>query len=697
MKRSGRIAGIWLLCAVVIALLFMTGILDKQKTWTELKQEYTGGDNLWRVEDGDAYGTVATGPYFDLPVGTYRIKWQIEGDGENRIVLSNSNDAAVTPDEFIIYPDKWQDEAWFEIKEHTHSLSVNVQFASGSWMQLHNIRLYSPMYTDNAWTVSLLLIALCALVTMHLLGRLTPQGMKEIALLAIAVLLVSQPCLGENSPMAYDTHFHAARIMNLADGLRSGLLPVRAAGFSYNGYGAMTSVFYPDLLLYPWALALLGGASITWVINSLVVVVNALTAACMYSCAKRMLGHRQGAMCAAILYVFSIYRLEDLYCRLMVGEMLAMAFVPVFLLGLYEVILGDKRRWPVLVLGATLVFRSHMLSTVLCAGVALVMGLLFIRKIFKEKRLSAIAAAIAAALLINLNQIVPMLMSVKAGVNTTVVGFGFAGAALSLEQLLRPGEYIGLALLVGAAAFVAADAQEKSARRVLWLIFAAGAACAVLATNIIPWGHVSVLTRGLVDTLQFPWRFLLLTSVCFALCGGDGLARLLGGNGLRAATAALALGMICSMPYIGTMSPYDYELEFGQGAKTYMIYPEYQIEGTNVNDTRSHEVLLDGEAQLTHYEKRGTRIDAHVQAAQETALSFPLFGFPGYEACVDGETAPWRLGENNRLTVAVPAGAHHVQIRYAGKTLWTALDILSLLCALGLAVYGIDRKKRRWI
>ena len=699
-KRKGAaIAAVWIICALAVAAVFATGVLNRQKVWTDV--QLTGADDAqreWRLADGDAYGRVGSGPYYDLPTGTYRIKWQIEGDGENRMVLSCSNDAQITPAEIVIQPDQWEDEARFEIREHTHSFAINLDFMSGTYMRLDNIRLYTPFYTDSAFTFAAVLLALCLLATLYLCGRLTAQGMRELELLALAVALASLPCLGENSPLSYDTHFHAARIMNLADGLRSGQLPVRVGGFSYNGYGAMTSVFYPDLLLYPWALMLLGGASMTYVINTLVIAVNAMTAACMLACGRRLLGSREAALCASVLYLFSIYRLEDLYCRLMVGEMLAMAFLPVFLLGLYEVVLGDRRRWPVLALGATLVFRSHMLTTVLCAGAAAVMAVLFIRRMLRERRIAAMAAAAGATLLINLNQIVPMLMSFKAGVNTPVCLFGFADAALELRTMLAPNRYIGMALLIGAAAFVAADVreEEKSARRVLWLVLAAGTACAVLSTRLIPWHHISKLTGGLADTLQFPWRFLLLTAACLALAGGDGIARLLKGNGMRAAACTLALCMVCALPYVQDMFPYDGELEFGQSAKTYMIYPEYQIEGTDVNATRSRKPLLSGDVTLTAYEKDGTRVTAQVAAESDAQIALPMFGFIGYAAELNGERIDWTLGENNRLTIDVPAGTQgELRVWYEGKAIWRVMDALSAASALGLAAFVLIGRRKR--
>ncbi|MGN0773385.1 MAG: hypothetical protein ACI4MP_06285 [Candidatus Ventricola sp.] len=701
-KKSGAtILAMWALCAVVIAAVFATGVLNKQKVWTDVQLDYTGGSQQeWRIENGDEYGYVGSGPYYNLPVGTYRVKWQIDGDGANRMVLSSANDARITPAEITIEPGKWEDEAWFEIKDPTHSFFIHLEFASGSFMRVDNIRLYSPFYTDSAFTFAAALIVLCLLATLYLRGRLSSQGMRELAVLAIAVMLASIPCLRKDSMMVTDTHFHAARIMNLADGLRSGSFPVRVGGFSYNGYGAVTSVFYPDLLLYPWALMLLGGASMAYVLNSLTIVINALTVWCMWKAGERLLGNRQAALCASLLYLFSIYRVADAYNRFALGEMLAMTFLPFFFLGLYEVVLGEKRRWPTLVLGMTLVFRSHMPSTVLCAGTSVMVGLLFLGKIVREKRIASICAAMMATLLINLNQIVPMLMSFSAGVNTTVCQFGFANAAMGLSALLEPSWCIGMALIIGVAAFVAADVpeEEKAARRVLWLILGAGVMYAVLATNMVPWGHISELTGGLVDMLQFPWRFLSLAATCFALVGGDGIARMQKGKGMRAVVCALALGLICWMPYIHDTVYARDMLEFGQSTKTYMIYPEYQIEGTDVNATRSRKPLLSGDVTLTAYEKDGTRVTAQVQAQSDAQVTLPMFGFIGYAVELNGERMDWTLGENNRLTVSLPAGAQgELRIWYEGKTSWKVMDVLSVASAMGLAAFVLIRRKQKWV
>ena len=90
----------------------------------------------------------------------------------------------------------------------------------------------------------------------------------------------------------------------------------------------------------------------------------------MYAAAKRLFQNRWAATCASVLYTLSAYRVMDVYTRVAVGEAMAMAFFPLFIVGLYEVLFGDAKCWRMLALSACGIFLSHMLSTMLCAVLA---------------------------------------------------------------------------------------------------------------------------------------------------------------------------------------------------------------------------------------------------------------------------------------------------------------------------------------
>ena len=571
-------------------------------------------------------------------------------------------------------------------------------------MRLDDLRLYSPTYTDGAWTAALVLLGawLLAVIWRRIGDR---EGRCALAMLAFAVIFSSLPMLKDGVVMSADTQFHGARLMNLADALAAGQVPARLGGFSYNGYGAVTSAFYPDVLLYPLALMMLGGASVTFAMQAFTVLSGIATAAIMYAVARRVLGSRPAATCAAILYVLGNYRIERLYNAFMLGQIAAMAVLPLFLLGLWEVCWGDAKRWPLLTAGATLVFQSHMLTTLMCAGMAVLAVIVRLGAMLREHRMAALLRAAALTLLLNLFTLVPMATLYLSGVNTGTVQFGFAGNALELHRVLLPDGLVGLPMLLAFVLLAGAglpgiaktpQAQTRDAQ-IARIGAVCGAVCVLLSTQLIPWNYVVKLTGGLVEVLQFPWRFLAISAVMLALCGGFIYPRVLGDSGMRAAALVLALCMLSVGPYLRQEAEDDDRLGFGEGANPYMVYPEYQIEGTDVHDTRSRALLTAGDVQVTEYDKRGTSVVCAVRADSDAELTLPLFGFAGYEATVDGVRMETGLGENNRLTVRLPAGTGGtLRIRFVSWTSWRVCDAISLATLLGIiALWGKRRLARR--
>lgn len=687
-----------LVCAVLIAGIFATGILNRQKVWANIALE---GDCSLSLEQGDTYGTFGGGPYYDLPAGEYLLRWRIDSDGENVIRFSSSNDAEITPSQVRTNPDYWEDEVVLTLKDAVHNFSIFVDFSDGTRIQLDDLRLYSPEYTDGAWGAAFVLLGMWLLLV---IWRRIPdeEGRRIFALLAVAVTFTSLPVLRENLIKTYDTQFHTARLMNLADGLRSGQLPVRIGGYSYNGYGAVTSAFYPDRLLYPLALMVLAGASITFVMQVLVVAVNMTTAATMYAAARRILGSRQAGVCAAILYVCSCDRLKTCYFAFMVGQMQGMAVLPLFILGLWEVCWGDKRRWPLLVVGATLVFQTHMLMTLMCVLLATGAVAVRLRAMLAERRFGVLIKAMVITLLLNVWSIVPMATLYSSGVTTMPVQHGFASYALEPYEVLLHRGAVDVALLIGVALFVSMNRpgqEEETAWRTAWVCTIGGAIAALISTRLFPWGHIVTLFPMMFETFQYPERFLILYSVLLALSGGFGFAHVLREKGQLTAAVVLGLSLLCVSPYLIDVIDNTDLMEFGQGPSPYIITPEYQIEGTDAADTRSRAVMMSGDMELLDYDKQGTRVSGTVSAREDSVLELPLFGFDGYAAEVDGRRMEIGLGSNNRLAVYLPAGTSGaLRVFYEGKVIWRVFDAISLatlLVWLAVAARRRAQKKRR--
>ena len=708
-KRTALYA--WLLCAALIVIVFVSGVLDRQKVWEDLP--YT----LLRFEDGLAregaqYGVMNAGPGLDLPAGTYRIKWGIEGDGENRLIIAAENGVQAEPAEIVVSGENAWGETSFTLPEAAQGVELLVSYDSGAYIRVSDMRLYSPVYRDHAITFALLAAAVCLAYTLYLGGVLTPARRGKLILIGMAVLIASGPALKDTVCIGHDSTFHLVRFCNLADSLAHGQLPARIGGFSYNGYGAITSVFYPDFFLYPFALLMVLGASMQYAVNSFFIAVNIASAAAMYAAAKRIFKEDWAAVCASILYTLSIYRVSDVFTRYAYGEMTAMVFLPLFLLGLYEVVLGDRRRWKMLGVSAACIYLSHMLSTLICALTAADVCVLFIVKIVREGRLAAIIKAACLALALCAFQLAPFIQYSLQGIGAAELAKDPAFFAISPAQLflLGAGEMsvdpvdgtlatfaleIGLPLLVaaGLVLYVAATADKKEKHSgFALLLVAAGCLFAFVATTLFPWGHVRVLTRGLSDYLQFPWRFLMMAAGCFALAGGWGLAKFARGHGEQMAAAALCVAAVCALPTLTdeTQNP-DY-IAFGECVSPNLKYTEYTIPGTQTEPTMERMLRLDGDVQANSYQKDGTTAVMQVQANTDGSVTLPLFGYDGYRAELNGGEVAWTLGENNRLSVPLEKGMQgELRVWFAGKHVWRAAEAVSLCALLWLALAGAKR------
>lgn len=715
-EKNRATACVWAACLLAVIAVFATGALDRQKVWEDMP--YTSlrfeGGMTRRADAGDAYGEMNDGPGLNLPAGTYRLKWVTDGDGENSLRITTDNGVQAEPDVFRSPAGETYGEAAFTLPAAAEGLDIRVVFEEGTFLKVIDVSLQSPAYRDHAFTLAFAVLALYALRLMHRRGALTPERRGRLILIGLAVLIASAPALKDTVGVGHDTVFHLTRLCNLADGLAQGQFPVRIGGYTYNGYGAITSVFYPDVFLYGSAILMNLGASLTYAINVYFIAVNIASALAMYYAARRMFGDAWAATCASILYTLSIYRISDVFTRCAVGEMTAMVFLPLFLLGLYEVVLGDRRRWPLLSASAACIYLSHMLSTLICAATAVAVCALCIVSIVRERRLGAICKVAALTVCLCAFELVPFLDYSAQGIGAQELAKDPADFAIAPAQLFLLGEgelsvdpkdttlatfalEIGLPLLLAAALalYVAATAKKRNEQdRLCVLLVAAGCAFAFMATTLFPWDAVRTLTRGLSNYLQFPWRLLMMTALLFALAGGCGCARFARGHGEQMAAALLALAALCALPTLTDETRNPDAVAFGETVSPHLQYTEYTLPGTDPEITREQDVRIEGDATLTGYRKQSTQITAQVEARTDATIALPLFGYDGYRATVDGREAAVGLDADNRLTVSLPAGtAGALRVWFAGKASWRAAEAVSLTAAAGVIALAVRRRR----
>ena len=304
MKRWGK--AILILSLIVV---WGGGLLPKHAEWRNLQYRLSFRDGRFAFGEqfDDAYGEVGVGPSLDLPEGEYVLTLQTDADAENEVVFSTENDAKIEPERIVIEPDGGTQTVKITLRQAAKALQMHLMYTGGTYLDVYSIHLQSPAYADNRFTLTFFVLLLAAMYGLYEAEkkRIAPADELPMARMRVALLLLaaaafaSIPTMKDSLTYGLDTTFHMARIRNLADALKAGQFPARVGGFSYNGYGAVTSVFYPDFLLTPLALMLLAGASVPYVMHVFTAAVNLLAAYTAYVCARRVLGERMKAACSA--------------------------------------------------------------------------------------------------------------------------------------------------------------------------------------------------------------------------------------------------------------------------------------------------------------------------------------------------------------------------------------------------------------
>ena len=518
-------------------------------------------------------------------------------------------------------------------------------------------------------------------------GEAGPSRRRDAMILVCAALFASMPSLTGGMINGHDLFFHLNRIEGIASGLRAGEFPVRIHASTLMGYGYAAPQFYPELFLYIPAVMRNLGVSQAACVAVWQVAINLLTALICYASARRLFGSRRIAVGAAVLYTLSIYRVANLYVRASLGESVALAFMPLLVCALGDVLTGDERRWPMLALAMLGVFMNHLLSTLFCAALCAVAAVCALPRLMREpKRLLAILKAAALTALCSMWFIVPFFDYSAEGINTSVlfdstvallspgsllVSFSGNPAAAVLEDqdfAYHIGMVPGVAILAGCALLLVrlyarggalrarlSLSEEAGRDKLALLLLALGAAALLCATPFFPWGW-AISARRPISTIfmqmQFPWRLAGVATPLLALAAARGY---LGEE--RHAVAGMTALLALSVVFCG----YTLTTALSRGATfapdffcdTRIDQYEYVYAGTQKGALEAGYVsIAGGEGEVLSYEKKGTTLEAAIRLDDGCAYyELPMLYYPGYRALINGVQSEARRGTNNVIRV----------------------------------------------
>lgn len=744
--RSCKIKkNLFFLCAFLIVTVVVWHAWRSEDSVYKMKPAEFGtteefADECWNAEEKTVTAEnlsktgvlTEVGPY-QLERGSYQfmVSYNTDTSGNYCEIISDAEmDKEGTPG--VVYasgfldPDKEGILLEAELPEDAIGVTLQIHY-SGGLLKVNQIEFRSlKHYTDTPVMYAVFLIALFlfgATVRRHKNGR---ENQLVLFLLMFEFLYISLPLLNDFLVLGHDAELHLGRIRGMYYALRDKGFPMWINPFQGDGYGYASSVMYPQLFLWIPALLMWAGVSLLNAYKLFLLLINFFTVLISFYSFRMIFRDKVLGLLTGMFYCMSLYRMSNVYTRGALGEFLAMAFLPLLVLGLYQVVMGDYRCWHELAWGGAGILSSHVLSTYLygLCSVLFVLGMFgVLLRQEPKKRLLALLKAGAELILLGVYFLIPFLsyskesfwVSVASNMEYTMQEHGvyfsqmFAtfvadgGSSLVLgttkgEMPLTVGGISLLILLVSGALLIherksgagRISMDEWRAVHILWI---AAVLSLFMSSWLFPWVIVEKLSvLGQLTSMQFPWRMMGPATICVALllgfsckwildhpkystkvCGRFGLILLVAG--LIAGSSLYYLDSLKDMRSTSTMSMSD---TLGMSDTLYL----YQGNSAEVwQNGKIVESSIEG-TKIFSYRHRGDTAEFSycLPAGTESAeLTVPLYYYPGYRGYIDGEETAIMRDAAGRIVLSAEKAEGNVVIRFEAPWLWYAAYVISFV------------------
>lgn len=560
-------------------------------------------------------------------------------------------------------------------------------------------------------------------------------------ILLITAVYTSVPYLNNFLPDAQDMAFHITRIEGIATSLRNGHYPswISMSGAYYIGYA--DPVMYPRVFLYIPAILICLGMSPMNAYKAFIFLINLASAFIAYYSFEKLFHSKSVGLVTAIAYNLCLYRLIDIYTRGALGELLAAVFLPLVFYGMYEVCLGNEKKWMILALGLTGILFSHILMTVFTVMFMVLYFILLIPKMIHShfvKRFFAIIKAGFVTLLLNLYFLIPFLqfyrnedfrifhrgtgseLSGKAGYLSQMFSVfvtadsekGCIGLGSTKDEMaLSIGWLIPLCCILFAIMISIGrnTLKKKTDSRIdgdieLGKYTLCGTIFSIyLSSDLFPWDQIdNIPILNILCGIQFPWRFLAMAQLFGTIVIGCVLQILIcyKPNSKRILVSTItAFAFFCSVYYIESVGE---NITIADRSLAGYVYTDdsyrYTVPDENTAGDYYYYLGISSSVDQTiidNLERRDTTLTFHYslpEGQNEATLTIPLYGYPGYRVLLNNQPVQYTRDEWGMMQVSVTTTEADVVIEYQGFIVWKIAYVISYAAGILLIMIAIQKR-----
>jgi hypothetical protein len=507
----------------------------------------------------------------------------------------------------------------------------------------------------------------------------------------------------------HELAFHMDSWMEVAQQWRAGILyPDWAVNANY-GSGDPRFVFYPPI---SWIFGGALGSFVPWLFVPVAfdVCIVVLTGWSMYVTAREWFGQPNAAL-VALVYALNPYMLLSIYARSAFAEMLAACFLPLLLLW----IVRDRPARQMLV-PLALTIAGLWLTNVPAAIVATYFAVLLLVVATILRRNSRVflygIGAITLGLALASFFIVPALYErnwvmlgqlLPASLRPQENFLFAANGSFQHDHFLRMLSWLALAEVSMTALAMLAARRWRMQNPKLWWSLAVSIAFAFVL--MLPVAGTAYRLMPDLHALQFPWRWLLVMGIAYAVFLVAVLPSFRGKTWIYA-FALIGLIVVCNRalqpacdpaetPFMvsniyrtgyGYMGPDEYVPVAGANYAVKPDFPEFRLFGENGS------VPID--ARVTRSNATPYRKQLTVESRRPVDLVLRLMSYPAWLVEVNGQrVVPGMDRSTGRMVIALPAGVSQVDVRFVRTPDRWLGDVISLAAAVVLCGFVLIRRK----
>jgi len=548
---------------------------------------------------------------------------------------------------------------------------------------------------------------------------------------------------GDILPDYHDKLFHLRRLAALAQTLKSGYFPARIYFVMNQGTGYAMPVFYPDLFLYLPAFLVNVGVPLGISYNFYVILFNAVTGIVTYLSVKGILrGEKIVSAVISFVYVLSVYRLTDVYIRDAAGEYTAMAFLPFVIWCFIRVYREDKRdgfteilkNASLLGLSMALLTVSHVLTTMMAAGMLSVCAIILFKKTFRKNVILTLVFSVLIFLGLTGYVLVPMIDYMVSDTylvsESSNIMRGFYPGWRDLLEIIPSGSGSGIAFdikmptaigpaitaILGAwfirtCILVIKGKRSGDVKKGLpasfsaeIILFAFTGISLFISSKYFPWTFIEQnggLLRSVFCSVQFSWRYIGPATVSACILG----AYLI--RDIKASSKAFS-GLFTAMIMILALVPGVILQVRAMFENNHAVINRGEEIGI-VSDELYFPVSWNRDADYPEYpEAAGCVVDSYArnsgdwivsvgEASENATLTFPVVYYKGYVTIsASGERLTTLQSSDGRILVELPSGfSGELKLGFKEPLLWRFAELLSLVSIEAVILIFTRRKKRR--